>query len=87
MFSLDNLLFVFKLISSERMKRFIVNQSINYKNYLELFCPAIDWILQCVCYRRPIEYLNDVLEKCIAISTENHVVKYEFKRIYFKILY
>lgn len=62
-------------ISSEKVKKLILNQKIEHKSYLELYCPAIDWILQCVSYNRPADYLKEVLDRCLTASNENKIVK------------
>ncbi len=67
-----------KKISSERVKKLLTNQKINYNAYLELYCPAIDWILQCVCSNRTTEYLKEMLEKFVHVSNQNRVVGYLF---------
>ena len=60
--------------SSERIKRLLMNQKIDFKTYLELYCPAIDWIFQCVSNNRSKDYLKEVLEKCVKVSNENKIV-------------
>jgi hypothetical protein len=56
------------------VKKLLSNQKVSYKTYLELYCPAIDWILQCVCYGQSHDNLNDILTKCIKVSNENRLV-------------
>lgn len=50
------------------------SKKLPFKTYLELYCPAIDWILQCVCFNRSGEYLEKVLTKFSEVSSENSVV-------------
>ncbi len=50
------------------------SKNLPLKTYLELFCPAIDWILQCVCANRPDDYLQRVLENFAEVSSANTVV-------------
>ncbi|RNA42489.1 hypothetical protein BpHYR1_036590 [Brachionus plicatilis] len=72
--SLNNLLFVFKQISNEKVKKLITNEKIDLRSYIELYCPAIDWILQSVTYNRNNDYLKEVLNKCIEVSNANRIV-------------
>lgn len=51
------------------------SQKINsFKAYLELYSPAIDWVLQCVSSNQSIEYSNQILEKFDKVTSENHTV-------------
>jgi len=61
-------------ISSERIKRLLINQKIDLKTYLELYCPAIDWIFQCLSNNRTQDYLREVVDKCVVVSNENKIV-------------
>ena len=49
-------------------------KNITFKTYLELYSPAIDWVLQCVSSNQPVEYSNQILEKFDNVTTENYVV-------------
>lgn len=62
-------------VSPDRVKKLVKNQSVDFKTYLELYSPALDWIFQCVCYSRPAEYLKEIFDKCNQVSTENRIVK------------
>ncbi len=41
---------------------------------MELYCPAIDWIFQCVSNNRTQDYLREVVDKCVLVSNENRIV-------------
>lgn len=48
-----DLLGTFRQISSESVQNQLVVQRVEVPEYLTLYSPAINWILQCVAYRAP----------------------------------
>ncbi|XP_064477807.1 VPS35 endosomal protein-sorting factor-like isoform X2 [Ornithodoros turicata] len=42
----------------------LAQQHMNMATYLTLYCPALDWVLQCGSYRAPESILTQVLAKC-----------------------
>ena len=73
--SIDNTLFIFKQIMTDRIKKLLLNQNVDFKTYLELYSPALDWIFQCVCNNRSVGYLREIFDKCNKVSNENTIVK------------
>ena len=66
------------------MKKLLTNQNVDFKTYLELYSPALDWIFQCVCANKSIDYLKEVLDKCNNVTSHNKIVKYiKIKQILF----
>lgn len=48
-----DLLGAFRQISSESVQNQLVLQRVEVPEYLTLYSPAINWILQCIAYRAP----------------------------------
>lgn len=48
-----DLLGTFRQISSESVQNLLVLQRVEVPEYLTLYSPAINWILQCIAYRAP----------------------------------
>lgn len=48
-----DLLGTFRQISSESVQNQLVQQRVEVPEYLTLYSPAINWILQCIAYRAP----------------------------------
>lgn len=48
-----DLLGTFRQISSESVRNLLVLQRVEVPEYLTLYSPAINWILQCIAYRAP----------------------------------
>uniref|UniRef100_A0AAQ5YKY3 VPS35 endosomal protein-sorting factor-like n=1 Tax=Amphiprion ocellaris TaxID=80972 RepID=A0AAQ5YKY3_AMPOC len=53
-----DLLSTFKQISAESVQNQLVLQRVEVPEYLTLYSPAINWILQCIAYRAPEDYVN-----------------------------
>uniref|UniRef100_A0A8D0AW33 VPS35 endosomal protein-sorting factor-like n=1 Tax=Sander lucioperca TaxID=283035 RepID=A0A8D0AW33_SANLU len=53
-----DLLGSFRQISSESVQNQLVLQRVEVPEYLTLYSPAISWILQCIAYRAPEDYIN-----------------------------
>ncbi|EEC15414.1 esophageal cancer associated protein, putative, partial [Ixodes scapularis] len=57
------------LLTYPQLQRPLVQQTLQQQHmdmgtYLTLYCPALDWILQCVAYRAPENVLTEVLARC-----------------------
>lgn len=48
-----DLLGTFRQISSQSVQNQIIQQKVEAPEYLTLYSPAINWILQCIAYRAP----------------------------------
>uniref|UniRef100_A0A671TY21 VPS35 endosomal protein-sorting factor-like n=1 Tax=Sparus aurata TaxID=8175 RepID=A0A671TY21_SPAAU len=53
-----DLLGTFRQISGESVQNQLVQQRVEVPEYLTLYSPAINWILQCIAYRAPEDYIN-----------------------------
>uniref|UniRef100_A0A8C0FAZ9 VPS35 endosomal protein-sorting factor-like n=1 Tax=Bubo bubo TaxID=30461 RepID=A0A8C0FAZ9_BUBBB len=51
-------LLTFKQIHGDTVQNQLVVQCVEIPLYLTLYSPAIDWILQCIAYRAPEDYIN-----------------------------
>ncbi|XP_063748975.1 VPS35 endosomal protein-sorting factor-like isoform X2 [Eleginops maclovinus] len=51
-------------ISSESVQNQLVLQRVEVPEYLTLYSPAINWILQCIAYRAPEPLLMEMMERC-----------------------
>ncbi|XP_031699376.1 VPS35 endosomal protein-sorting factor-like [Anarrhichthys ocellatus] len=59
-----DLLGAFRQISSESVQNQLVLQRVEVPEYLTLYSPAINWILQCIAYRAPEPLLTEMMERC-----------------------
>lgn len=59
-----DLLGTFKQISAESVQNQLVLQRVEVPEYLTLYSPAINWILQCIAYRAPEPLLTEMMERC-----------------------
>lgn len=48
-----DLLLTFRQISGESVQTLLAQQRVEVPEYLTLYSPAINWILQCIAYRAP----------------------------------
>lgn len=48
-----DLLGTFRQISSQSVQNQLIQQKVEAPEYLTLYSPAINWILQCIAYRAP----------------------------------
>uniref|UniRef100_A0A672Z1T8 VPS35 endosomal protein-sorting factor-like n=1 Tax=Sphaeramia orbicularis TaxID=375764 RepID=A0A672Z1T8_9TELE len=53
-----DLLGTFRQISGESVQNQLVMQRVEVPEYLTLYSPAINWILQCIAYRAPEDYIS-----------------------------
>ncbi|XP_041671103.1 VPS35 endosomal protein-sorting factor-like isoform X1 [Cheilinus undulatus] len=59
-----DLLGTFRQISGESVQNQLVQQRVEVPEYLTLYSPAINWILQCIAYRAPEALLTEMMERC-----------------------
>uniref|UniRef100_A0A7N6AFY4 VPS35 endosomal protein-sorting factor-like n=1 Tax=Anabas testudineus TaxID=64144 RepID=A0A7N6AFY4_ANATE len=59
-----DLLSTFKQISGDSVQKQLVVQRVEVPEYLTLYSPAINWILQCIAYRAPEPLLTEMMERC-----------------------
>nr|XP_046233365.1 VPS35 endosomal protein-sorting factor-like isoform X2 [Scatophagus argus] len=59
-----DLLSTFRQISGESVQNQLVLQKVEVPEYLTLYSPAINWILQCIAYRAPEPLLTEMMERC-----------------------
>uniref|UniRef100_A0A3Q2TGY7 VPS35 endosomal protein-sorting factor-like n=1 Tax=Fundulus heteroclitus TaxID=8078 RepID=A0A3Q2TGY7_FUNHE len=53
-----DLLATFRQVSGDSVQRQLHLQRVEAPEYLTLYSPAINWILQCIAYRAPEDYMN-----------------------------
>ncbi|XP_059180994.1 VPS35 endosomal protein-sorting factor-like isoform X2 [Centropristis striata] len=59
-----DLLGTFRQVSGESVQNQLVLQRVEVPEYLTLYSPAINWILQCIAYRAPEPLLTEMMERC-----------------------
>uniref|UniRef100_UPI003AAA9D70 VPS35 endosomal protein-sorting factor-like isoform X2 n=1 Tax=Centroberyx gerrardi TaxID=166262 RepID=UPI003AAA9D70 len=59
-----DLLGAFRQIHGDSVQNQLVLQRVEIPEYLTLYCPAINWILQCIAYRAPEPLLTEMMERC-----------------------
>ncbi|XP_061562436.1 VPS35 endosomal protein-sorting factor-like isoform X1 [Phycodurus eques] len=59
-----DLLGTFRQISGESVRSQLITQRVEMPEYLTLYSPAINWILQCSAYRAPETLLTEMMERC-----------------------
>uniref|UniRef100_A0A3Q3KWI5 VPS35 endosomal protein-sorting factor-like n=1 Tax=Labrus bergylta TaxID=56723 RepID=A0A3Q3KWI5_9LABR len=59
-----DLLGTFRQVSGESVQNQLVQQRVEVPEYLTLYSPAINWILQCIAYRAPEVLLTEMMERC-----------------------
>ncbi|XP_072311686.1 VPS35 endosomal protein-sorting factor-like isoform X1 [Eucyclogobius newberryi] len=59
-----DLLRTFRQLSGESVQNQLVIQRVEMPEYLTLYSPAINWILQCIAYRAPEPLLTEMMERC-----------------------
>uniref|UniRef100_A0A8C4HG36 VPS35 endosomal protein-sorting factor-like n=1 Tax=Dicentrarchus labrax TaxID=13489 RepID=A0A8C4HG36_DICLA len=59
-----DLLGTFRQVSGESVQNQLVQQRVEVPEYLTLYSPAINWILQCIAYRAPEPLLTEMMERC-----------------------
>ncbi|XP_034414392.1 VPS35 endosomal protein sorting factor-like isoform X1 [Cyclopterus lumpus] len=59
-----DLLGTFRQVSSDSVQNQLVLQRVEVPEYLTLYSPAVNWILQCIAYRAPEPLLTEMTERC-----------------------
>uniref|UniRef100_A0A667YS32 VPS35 endosomal protein-sorting factor-like n=1 Tax=Myripristis murdjan TaxID=586833 RepID=A0A667YS32_9TELE len=59
-----DLLGTFRQIQGDSVQNQLVLQRVEIPEYLTLYSPAINWILQCIAYRAPEPLLTEMMERC-----------------------
>ncbi|KAE8284508.1 hypothetical protein D5F01_LYC17841 [Larimichthys crocea] len=59
-----DLLGTFRQISGDSVQNQLVLQRVEVPEYLTLYSPAINWILQCIAYRAPELLLTEMMDRC-----------------------
>lgn len=63
-----DLLGTFQQISGESVQNQLVVQRVELPEYLTLYSPAINWILQCIAYRAPEANVSSILTPFIKLK-------------------
>lgn len=63
-----DLLGTFRQISGENVQNQLVLQRVEVPEYLTLYSPAINWILQCIAYRAPEVNVSPVLRTFLMLK-------------------
>ncbi|KAM9717032.1 VPS35 endosomal protein-sorting factor-like isoform 1-T2 [Menidia menidia] len=63
-----DLLATFRQISGDSIQKQLQVQRVEAPEYLTLYSPAINWILQCIAYRAPELLLTEMMERCKALA-------------------
>jgi len=72
--SYEDYMFTEKTFGSEKMLAHIESRKLDGKQYLDLFCPALDWTLECLGYKADAKILDSVL-KTYADCTNGFVLQ------------
>jgi hypothetical protein len=64
MMAFDDFLFYQSLFDDVRMQKQIERRGLTKTQYLDLYTPALDWILHCLAYRADQSLLRNILDKC-----------------------
>ena len=64
-------------VSNAKVKSNLERQKVNYQEYLTVYSPSTEWILQCLCEGQSKDFLSQVFDKLIEASTENRPIKYD----------
>ncbi|XP_048575354.1 VPS35 endosomal protein-sorting factor-like isoform X2 [Nematostella vectensis] len=54
----------YKQLQSDTVQNTLAVQRLEMHQYLQLYPPALDWVLQCVAHGTPESTLTDILERC-----------------------
>ncbi|XP_072043735.1 VPS35 endosomal protein-sorting factor-like isoform X2 [Amphiura filiformis] len=54
----------YKQLQGDTVQNILAMQRVDMTSYLNLFSPALDWILQCIAHQAPEETLTEILGKC-----------------------
>lgn len=73
-----DLLGTFRQISGESVQNQLVLQRVEVPEYLTLYSPAINWILQCIAYRAPEASISPILTTFLKLKVVK-IVRFECK--------
>ncbi|XP_068761275.1 VPS35 endosomal protein-sorting factor-like [Montipora capricornis] len=54
----------YKQLQSDSVQNILAEQRLEMPQYLQLYPPALDWILQCIAQKSPESTLTDILNRC-----------------------
>ncbi|XP_015778562.1 PREDICTED: UPF0505 protein C16orf62 homolog [Acropora digitifera] len=54
----------YKQLQSDTVQNTLAEQQLEMPQYLQLYPPALDWILQCIAQKSPESTINDILDRC-----------------------
>ncbi|CAH3037318.1 unnamed protein product [Porites lobata] len=54
----------YKQLQSDTVQNILAEQRLEMPQYLQLYPPALDWILQCIAQKSPESTLTDILNRC-----------------------
>ncbi|XP_013393417.1 UPF0505 protein C16orf62 homolog [Lingula anatina] len=60
----NDFLACYSQLQSDHVQNTLAMQKVEMPRYLTLYCPALDWILQCIAHRASENTLQTILEKC-----------------------
>ncbi|GFO28653.1 upf0505 protein c16orf62-like protein [Plakobranchus ocellatus] len=60
----EDFISTFHQVQGECVQNTLAIQKLEMPRYLSLFCPGLDFILQCLAHQAPEEVLNQTLERC-----------------------
>ncbi|XP_013882960.1 VPS35 endosomal protein-sorting factor-like isoform X2 [Austrofundulus limnaeus] len=63
-----DLLTTFRQISGDSIQKQLLVQRVEVPEYLTLYSPAINWILQCIAYRAAESLLTEMMERCKTLA-------------------
>ncbi|KJE94840.1 hypothetical protein CAOG_005411 [Capsaspora owczarzaki ATCC 30864] len=61
--NLSDFFFAFKQVQSSAVARILQEQNVDLGSYLNLYAPAVEWLLNCIAYRAPEATLEKILKQ------------------------
>jgi len=62
--NLFNFIDCYKQLQSDTVQNILAEQRLEMPQYLQLYPPALDWILQCIAQKSPESTITDILNRC-----------------------
>ncbi|CAB3989058.1 Hypothetical predicted protein [Paramuricea clavata] len=62
--SLLDFFFTYKQLQTDTVQNILAKQNTAPTDYLRLYTPALDWIIQCIAFKSPEEVLTEILNHC-----------------------
>ncbi|XP_046855573.1 VPS35 endosomal protein-sorting factor-like isoform X2 [Xenia sp. Carnegie-2017] len=62
--SLLDFFYTYKQLQTDVVQNTLAKQNISPSEYLQLYTPALDWIVQCIAFKSPEEVLTEILNHC-----------------------